>query len=57
MYLTGTPDQVIEQVAEWRDNGLRYVIVANSSGLQHSLRKGMASSVPFAKVMRGLKRL
>jgi phthiodiolone/phenolphthiodiolone dimycocerosates ketoreductase len=30
MYLAGTPDQVIEQVAEWRDHGLRYVIVANS---------------------------
>jgi phthiodiolone/phenolphthiodiolone dimycocerosates ketoreductase len=57
MYLTGTPDQVIEQVAEWRDHGLRYVIVANSSGLQRSLRKGMASSMPFGKVMRGLKKL
>lgn len=57
MYLTGTPDQVIEQVAEWRDHGLRYIIVANSSGLQRSLRKGMASSMPFAKIMRGLKKL
>jgi phthiodiolone/phenolphthiodiolone dimycocerosates ketoreductase len=57
MYLTGTPEQVIEQVAEWRDHGLRYIIVANSSGLQRSLRKGMASAMPFAKIMRGLKKL
>jgi phthiodiolone/phenolphthiodiolone dimycocerosates ketoreductase len=57
MYLTGTPDQVIEKVAEWRDHGLRYVVVANSSGAQRSLRKGMASAVPFAKIMRGLKKL
>jgi phthiodiolone/phenolphthiodiolone dimycocerosates ketoreductase len=57
MYLTGTPDQVIEQVAQWRDQGLRYVIVANSSGLQRSLRKGVASSVPFVRIMRGLKKL
>jgi len=57
MYLTGTPDQVIEKVAEWRDHGLRYVVVANSSGAQRSLRKGMASAVPFGKIMRGLKKL
>jgi phthiodiolone/phenolphthiodiolone dimycocerosates ketoreductase len=57
MYLTGTADQVIEKVAEWRDQGLRYIVVANASGSQRSLRKGVASSLPFAKIMRGLKRL
>jgi phthiodiolone/phenolphthiodiolone dimycocerosates ketoreductase len=57
MFLTGTPAQVIEKVAEWRDHGLRYVVVANSSGAQRSLRKGMASVVPFTKIMRGLRRL
>lgn len=57
MYLAGTPDEVIDQAAEWRDNGVRYMIVANAGGLQRSLRKGMASAVPFAKVMRGLRKL
>lgn len=57
MYLTGTPDQVIAKVAEWRDHGLRYVVVANSSGAQRSLRKGMASAMPFAKILRGLRKL
>jgi phthiodiolone/phenolphthiodiolone dimycocerosates ketoreductase len=57
MFLTGTPDQVIEKVAEWRDHGLRYIVVVNASGSQRSLRKGMASAVPFAKILRGLKKL
>jgi phthiodiolone/phenolphthiodiolone dimycocerosates ketoreductase len=57
MYLAGTPDEVIDQAAEWRDNGVRYMIVANAGGLQRSLGKGMASAVPFAKVMRGLRKL
>ncbi len=26
--LNGTPEEVIEQAAEWRDNGLRYLVVA-----------------------------
>ncbi|WP_157681387.1 hypothetical protein [Mycobacterium sp. JS623] len=57
MYLTGTPDQVIDKVTEWRDHGVRYVVVANSSGAQRSLRKGMASAMPFAKILRGLRKL
>jgi phthiodiolone/phenolphthiodiolone dimycocerosates ketoreductase len=57
MYVAGTADQVVEQVAEWRNHGLRYLVVANSSGSQRSLRKGMASAMPFAKIIRGLKKL
>jgi phthiodiolone/phenolphthiodiolone dimycocerosates ketoreductase len=56
-YLTGTPDQVIEQAAEWRDHGVHHLIVINVSGLQRRLRKGMAASVPFARILRGLKKL
>jgi phthiodiolone/phenolphthiodiolone dimycocerosates ketoreductase len=57
IYVAGTPDEAIEQVADWRDHGLRYVIAANSSGLQRSLRKAMASTAPFAKILRGLRKL
>jgi phthiodiolone/phenolphthiodiolone dimycocerosates ketoreductase len=57
MYVAGTPDEVVDQVAVWRDHGLRYIIAANGGGVQKSLRKGMASSMPFAKVLRGLKKL
>jgi alkanesulfonate monooxygenase SsuD/methylene tetrahydromethanopterin reductase-like flavin-dependent oxidoreductase (luciferase family) len=55
--LNGTPQEVIEQAAEWRDHGLRYLVVANMSALQSSLRKGLGSSTPFFKILRGLKRL
>ena len=53
----GTPDEVIDQVAEWRDQGLRYLLVINGSQLNPKLRKGLAASLPFATVLRGLKKL
>ena len=56
-FLTGTPGDVIDQAAEWRDHGMRYPVLFNASGLQPSLRKGLAASIPFAKILRGLKRL
>jgi phthiodiolone/phenolphthiodiolone dimycocerosates ketoreductase len=53
----GTPDEVIDQVAEWRHHGLRYLIVINGSQLNPSLRKGLAASLPLVKILRGLKKL
>jgi len=32
-FLTGTPDDVIDQAVQWRDHGLRYIVVANMSTL------------------------
>jgi phthiodiolone/phenolphthiodiolone dimycocerosates ketoreductase len=55
--LTGTPEDVIGQAAEWRDNGLRYLVVCNVSILQPSLRKSLAAGAPFFKILRGLKKL
>jgi phthiodiolone/phenolphthiodiolone dimycocerosates ketoreductase len=55
--LTGTPEDVIDQAAEWRDHGLRYLVVCNVSILQPSLRKGLAATAPFFKILRGLKKL
>lgn len=54
---SGTPDEVIDQVAEWRDHGLRYLLVINGSLVNPSLRKTVAASLPHAKVLRGLKKL
>jgi phthiodiolone/phenolphthiodiolone dimycocerosates ketoreductase len=56
-FLTGTPHEVIDQVAEWRDHGLRYLVAMNLSILQPSLRKGLAANAPFFKFLRGLKAL
>jgi phthiodiolone/phenolphthiodiolone dimycocerosates ketoreductase len=56
-FLTGTPDDVIDQAAHWRDHGVRYIVVCNISTLQPSLRKGMAASIPLAAILRRLKKL
>jgi phthiodiolone/phenolphthiodiolone dimycocerosates ketoreductase len=53
----GTADEVIDQIAEWRDHGLRYLLVINGSQLNPSLRKGMDATLPYLKVLRGLKKL
>jgi phthiodiolone/phenolphthiodiolone dimycocerosates ketoreductase len=55
--LNGTPDEVIEQAAQWRDYGVRYMVLVNFSYFQRSLRKGLASVQPFNEIIRGLKRL
>lgn len=55
--LNGTPDEVIEQAALWRDCGVRYAVLVNMSVLQRSLRKGLASVASFNKIVRGLKKL
>ncbi|MGA7468752.1 LLM class flavin-dependent oxidoreductase [Mycobacterium sp.] len=55
--LAGTPDEVIDRAAHWRDHGVRYLVVNNVSILQPTLRKGLASYAPFFKILRGLKKL
>ena len=55
--LTGTPREVIDQAAVWRDHGVRYIVVCNLSFLQPSLTKGLVTSLPLTKVLRGLRRL
>ena len=57
VWLTGTPNEVVEQAAQWRDCGVRYMVLANISAFQRSLRKGLASTQPFNKIVRELKRL
>ncbi len=53
----GTPGEVLDQVADWRDHGLRYLLVLNGSQLNPRLRKAAAATAPFGKVLRGLRRL
>lgn len=55
--LTGTPEDVIGQASEWRDHGMRYLVVCNVSILQPSLRKSFAATAPFFKILRRLKKL
>jgi len=48
---------VIEQAAEWRDEGMEYVVICNVSAVQPSLRRGLAANVPFVRILRQLRRL
>jgi phthiodiolone/phenolphthiodiolone dimycocerosates ketoreductase len=57
MALVGTPREIIEQAAEWRDCGVRHVVLLHGSVLQRSLRNALASMAPFLKIMRGLRKL
>ena len=53
----GTADEVLDQAAEWRDHGLRYLLVINGSQLNPKLRKGVSATLPYTNVLRGLKKL
>jgi phthiodiolone/phenolphthiodiolone dimycocerosates ketoreductase len=57
VFLSGTPEEVIDQAAQWRDRGARYVVVADVSSLQRSLRRGLSAAIPFGRILRGLKKL
>jgi phthiodiolone/phenolphthiodiolone dimycocerosates ketoreductase len=55
--LQGTPNEIVEKLAEWRDHGLSYPVLLNLSTLQPSLRRGLAAGNPFAKAVRGIRTL
>jgi phthiodiolone/phenolphthiodiolone dimycocerosates ketoreductase len=57
LFAVGTPDEVIDQMAEFRDQGLRYLVVGNAGAIQPSLRKSAAATAPYIKVVRGLRKL
>jgi phthiodiolone/phenolphthiodiolone dimycocerosates ketoreductase len=57
LIFSGTPDEVIDQFAEWRDHGLRYPLILNASPLNPRLRKTLAANAPFLKILRRLKKL
>jgi phthiodiolone/phenolphthiodiolone dimycocerosates ketoreductase len=57
IFVWGTPDEVVEKLAGWRDHGMRHVVLANSSGVQRSLRKGIIATGPFIKILRRLRKL
>lgn len=55
--LQGTPDEIVDQIADWRDHGLSYPVLLNLSTLQPSFRRGVAAGNPFAKALRGIRKL
>jgi phthiodiolone/phenolphthiodiolone dimycocerosates ketoreductase len=57
MLLVGTPDDALEQAAEWRDAGARYLVLANVTSLQRSTRRGLLAGPAFFNIVRGIKKL
>lgn len=55
--LNGTPDEILDQAAQWRDAGVQYLVLANMSAGARSLRNGLASALPFTQVLRRLRKL
>jgi phthiodiolone/phenolphthiodiolone dimycocerosates ketoreductase len=55
--LNGTPDDIVDQAAEWRDRGVRHLTLLNVSVMQPKLRNGAATNAPLARLLRKLKRL
>jgi phthiodiolone/phenolphthiodiolone dimycocerosates ketoreductase len=57
LFAVGTPDEVVDQIADFRDHGLRYLVLGNAGGIQPSLAKSASSTAPYVKVARALRKL
>ena len=55
--LCGTPDEIVSQAAEWRDCGVRYLVVTDITLMQRRMRKGLAGISASIGLIRGLRRL
>lgn len=57
LFAVGLPDEVVEQLALFRDNGMRCLVVGNMGALHPKLSKSAAAMTPYLKVLRRLKKL
>ena len=57
MILHGTPADVIDQAAVWRDHGVRYIVVVNFGPMGPNLRTALSTVLPFNTAVRRLKKL
>jgi phthiodiolone/phenolphthiodiolone dimycocerosates ketoreductase len=55
--LAGTPAEILEQLAEWRDQGMAYPVLLNMGLLQPSLPTGVRTNVAYAQLLRGIRKL
>jgi|EndMetStandDraft_2_1072991.scaffolds.fasta_scaffold12835_2 phthiodiolone/phenolphthiodiolone dimycocerosates ketoreductase len=57
LFVVGMPNDVVDQIAEFRDHGLRCLAVGNIGAIQPSLSKSAAATAPYVKTLRALKKL
>jgi phthiodiolone/phenolphthiodiolone dimycocerosates ketoreductase len=55
--LAGTPSEILDQLAEWRDHGMTYPVLLNMGLLQPSLPVGLLSNVAYTQLLRGIRKL
>jgi phthiodiolone/phenolphthiodiolone dimycocerosates ketoreductase len=55
--LNGTPDEIVDQMSEWRDFGLGYGVLANASFVQPSVKNGLAAGASFVQLLRKVRKL
>jgi phthiodiolone/phenolphthiodiolone dimycocerosates ketoreductase len=55
--LSGTVDEVIDQIAVYRDHGMRYPVLANVGTLQTKLSRSLSTALPFMKILRGTRKM
>src|SRR6478735_2841015 len=57
LFAVGTPDEVVDQIAEFRNHGLRHLVVGNAGAIQPSLRRSAMTTTPYVKLVRQLRKL
>jgi phthiodiolone/phenolphthiodiolone dimycocerosates ketoreductase len=55
--LAGTPAEILDQLARWRDHGMAYPVLLNMGLLQPSLPLGLRSNAAYLQVLRGIRAL
>jgi len=55
--LSGTPDEILDQLAAYRDHGVRYPVLLNASPIQPKLSRGLPTALPFMRILRGIRKM
>jgi phthiodiolone/phenolphthiodiolone dimycocerosates ketoreductase len=57
LFAVGMPDEVVDQLAMFRDSGMQCLVVGNMGALHPKLSRSAAAMMPYLKVLRRLKKL
>jgi phthiodiolone/phenolphthiodiolone dimycocerosates ketoreductase len=55
--LSGTPDEILDQLAAYRDQGVQYPALLNMSTIQPKLSRGLSTALPFMRILRGIRKM
>jgi phthiodiolone/phenolphthiodiolone dimycocerosates ketoreductase len=55
--LSGTPDEILDQLAAYRDHGVQYPALLNMSTIQPKLSRGLSTALPFIRILQGIRKM